>query len=115
MLSLLLASFRIRLPKSAQIQRLNRNSLVPLCNDITTIDKVPVNIMANSHTLFLAPSNSTVQAINDFVTHIEKHAIIAKVINAFKSPVNIYKDMTVIITKNRYNFFTYFTLWQDVY
>ena len=69
--------------------------------------------MANPHTIFLAPSNSTVQIINDFVAQIlfAKYPTIAKVINAFKSPMKMYKGMTVIITENRYKFYsTYFLM-----
>ena len=43
------SSFRVWLPTSVQIQQLNRNSLVSLLDDIITIDKVRVNIMANPH------------------------------------------------------------------
>ena len=73
--------------------------------------------MANPQTLFLAPSNSTVEAINNYVTNIlfKRHTPIAEIINAFKSSMKIYKDMTVIITENRYNFLTNFTCSQQVY
>ena len=73
--------------------------------------------MANPQTLFLAPSNSTLETINNYVTNIlfERHASIAEVIKALKSPVKIYKDMTVIITGNRNNFFTNFTCSQEVF
>ena len=73
--------------------------------------------MANPQTLFLTPSNSTVETINNYVTTIlfETHPPIAEIINAFKSPMKIYKNMTVIITENRYKFLTNFTCSQSVY
>ena len=73
--------------------------------------------MANPQTLFLAPSNSTVETINNYVINIlfERHQPIAEIINAFKSSMKIYKNMTVIITENRYNFLTNFTCSQQVY
>ena len=73
--------------------------------------------MANPQTLFLVPSNSTVETINNYVINIlfERHQPIAEIINAFKSSMKIYKNMTVIITENRYNFLTNFTCSQQVY
>ena len=105
-----LASFRTGLPISAQIKQLNRNSLVSLSNDSITKDKVRVNIEANPHTLFLAPSNSTIETISKYVTEIlfEKHPPIAEVINSFRVPMKIYRHMTVIITENRYSFLSDF-------
>ena len=105
-----LASFRTGLPISAQIKQLNQNSLVSLSNDSITKDKVRVNIEAKPHTLFLAPSNSTVETINKYVTEIlfEKHPPIAEVINSFRVPMKIYRHMTVIIMENRYNFLSNF-------
>ena len=80
-----------------------------------TIDKVRVNVLANPHTLFLAPSNSTAETINRYVTDIlfENHTSLVEVINGFKLPMKIYKDMAVIITENRYSFFTNFTCSQN--
>ena len=100
-----LASFRTGLPISAQIKQLNQNSLVSLSNDSITKDKVRVSIEANPHTLFLAPSNSTIETIKKYVTEIlfEKHPPIAEVINSFREPMKIYRHMTVIIMENRYN------------
>ena len=114
-----LASFRTGLPTSAQIKRLNWNSLMSLSNDSITKDKVRVNIEANSHTLLLAPFNSTVETINKYVTEIlfEKHPPIAEVINSFRIPMKIYRHMTVIITENRYTFlsnFICFTFLSDI-
>ena len=76
-----------------------------------TIEKVCVKILANSQTLFLAPSNSTIEAINKYVTEVllEKHSPIVELINGFSVPMKIYKHMTVIIMENRYNFFSKFT------
>ena len=73
--------------------------------------------MANPQTLFLVPSNSTVETINNYVINIlfERHQPIAEIINAFKSSMKIYKNMIVIITENRYNFLTNFTCPQQVY
>ena len=105
MLFLFLASFRTGLRTSIQIKRSNRNCLVPLSNDIITIEKVRINIVTNPHTLFLAPSNSTVDTINKYVTEVlfENHTPIAEVINSLKVPMKLYKHMTVIIVENRYN------------
>ena len=90
-----------------------------LSNDSITKDKVRVNIEANSHTLLLAPFNSTVETINKYVTEIlfEKHPPIAEVVNSFRIPMKIYRHMTVIITENRYTFlsnFICFTFLSDI-
>ena len=92
-----LASFRTGLPISAQIKQLNQNSLVSLSNDSITKDKVRVNIEAKPHTLFLAPSNSTIETINRVPMK-----------KPFRVPMKIYRHMTVIITENRYNFLSNF-------
>ena len=112
-----LASFRIGLPTSAQIERLNRNALVSLSNDSITKDKVRVNIETNPHTLFLAPSNSTVETINKYVTEVlfQKHLPLAEIMNSFKVPMKIYRHMTVIITENRYNCFSNFISFKICY
>ena len=105
MLVLFLASFTTGLPTSIQIKRLNRNSNVPLSNDIITIEKVRINIVTNPHTLFLVPSNTTVDTINKYVTEVlfENHSPIAEVINSLKVPMKLYKHMTVITVENSYN------------
>ena len=60
--------------------------------------------MASPHTIFLAPTNATVQKINQYVIEplFEKEPVIRYIINGFQTPMSIYKNMTVIVTENRY-------------
>ena len=105
------ASFRIGIPTPKQIDTLNRNALVSLTNDLITTDKIRINLLANPHTLFLAPSNSPVAKLNQHVIEIlfTNHVRIGQVINGIHEPMDIYKYRTVIITENRYFLFFQFT------
>ena len=105
------ASFRIGIPTPKQIDRLNTNALVSLTNDFITTDKIRINLFANPHTLFLAPSNSTVAKLNQQIIEIlfANHVQIAQVMNGIHEPMDIYRNMTVIITENRYFLFFQFT------
>ena len=70
-----------------------------------TEDKVKVNILANPHTLFLAPTNRTVEQINQHVIDIlfAKYKVLRYVTNGLHSTMPIYENVTVIITENRYS------------
>ena len=108
------ASFRIGMPTPTQIERLNRNAFVSLTNDMIINDKIRINILANTHTLFLAPSNSTVAIINQRVIEIlfANHTRIAQVIHGVHVSMDIYRNMIVVITEKSYFFFFSFTCCQ---
>ena len=74
--------------------------------NILTIEKETANALANPQTLFLAPSNSTLETKIKFVTKIlsEQHSQIA-IINGYRVALKIYQHMAVIITENKYIFF----------
>ena len=111
-----LASFRAGIPTHRQLQRLNKNALVSLNDDTVTEEKVKVNIRANPHTLFLAPTNATVERINEFLFNnlFGNENVMLYVINGLHTPMAIYKNMTVIITENRYFLFSHCTFLSNV-
>ena len=92
------------------MDRLNRNSLVSLATDDISADKIRINAHANPNPLFLVPTNTTVNHINQHVigTLFEKERPIGEVTNALMLPMKIYKNITFIITENRYIFFPMF-------
>ena len=110
-----LASFRAGIPTRRQLQLLNKNALVSLHDDNVTEEKVRLNILANPHTLFLTPTNSTVEKINEYVinTLFGNQNVMRYVINGLHVPMPIYKNMTVIITENRYFPFLHQTFLPD--
>ena len=65
-----LASFRMVFRTNKQIHRLNQNALVSHSNHEITQEKVKTNILRNPHTIFLAPTNSTVDKVNNFVINV---------------------------------------------
>ena len=90
-----------------QLRLLNKSALVSLHDDNVTEEKVRVNILANPHTLFLTATNSTVEKkINEYVinTLFGSENVMQYVINGLHIPMPIYKNMTAIITENRYYF-----------
>ena len=103
-----LASFRAGIPTNRQLQRLNKNALVSLNDDTVTEEKVKVNILANPHTLFLAPTNATVERINEFVFNnlFGNENVMLYVINGLHTPVAIYKNMTYYYGKQVFPIFT---------
>ena len=110
-----LASFRAGIPTRRQLQLLNKNALVSLHDGNVTEEKVRLNILANPHTLFLTPTNSTVEKINEYVinTLFGNQNVMRYVINGLDVPMPIYKNMTVIITENRYFPFLHQTFLPD--
>ena len=78
-----------------QIQRLNRNAFVSLHGDTVTEEKVRMNILANPHTLFLAPTNATVEKIHEYVinTLFTKGDVIRYIVNGHHIPMPIYKNI----------------------
>ena len=110
-----LASFRAGIPTHRQLRLLNKNALVSLYDDHITEEKVRVNILANPHTLFLTPTNSTVEKINEYVinTLFGNQNVMRYVINGLHVPMPIYKNMTAIITENRYFPFLHHTFLPD--
>ena len=77
--------------------------MVSLATDDISADKIRINVHANSNTLFLAPTNTTVNVIKQHVidTLFEKETHIGEVANALMLPMKIYKNMTVAIAENR--------------
>ena len=85
--------------------------MVSLSDDFVTEEKVKVNILANPGTIFLAPTNATVERINQYVIDIlfAKDKVLRYVTNGLHSTMPIYQNMTVIITENRYSLvYTFF-------
>ena len=104
------APFRHGIPSKAQIDTLNRNSLVSLATDDISAEKIRINIYANPNTSFLAPRNTTVNIINQHVinTLLENDTPVGDVTNALMLPMKIYRNMTVVITENRYIYYPIF-------
>ena len=103
------------MPTHRQLRLLNKNALVSLYDDDIIEEKVRVNILANPHTSFLTPTNSTVEKINEYVinTLFGNQNVMRYVINGLHVPMPIYKNMTVIITENRYFLFLHHTFLPD--
>ena len=98
-----LAPFRRGFPTNKQIHRLNQNALVSLSNDNITKEKIEINIIANPNTTFLAPRNSTVNTVNNFVIDVlfSNQTPLMTITNGLQDPMMVYRNMTVIITENR--------------
>ena len=75
-----------------------------LHDDTVTEEKDKVNILENPPTLFLTPTNDIVERINKYViyTLFGNQNVMRHVINGFNVPMAIYKNMSAIITENRY-------------
>ena len=99
-----LAPFRCGFPTNKHIHRLNQNALVSLSDDNITKEKVEINLIANPNTIFLASTNSTVNTVNDLIIDVlfSNHAPLITIINGLQQQMAIYRNMTVIITENRY-------------
>ena len=96
-----------------QLCLLNKNTLLSLHDDLLTKDNVEANIVANPHTIFLAPVNATVQKINQYVIEplFKKEPVLRYNINGLQTPMLIYKNMTVIVMEISYfpsSLFVYF-------
>ena len=98
------ATFRIGLPTNKQIHRLNQNAIVSLSNNDITREKVETCITNNPNTIFLAPTNATVDITNNHVLHVlfESDTPLTAVTNGLQSQMPVYRNMTVIIMENRY-------------
>ena len=112
-----LASFRMGFPRNKQIHRLNQNALVSLSNDYITEEKVKRNIFANPHTIFLAPSNSTVDIINNFVINVlfRDQRPLMIITNGLQNHMPIHRHMTLVITENRYSLCTLYFVTVIIY
>ena len=110
-----LTSFRAGLPTHSQLRLLNKNTLVFLYDDKVTEEKVKVNIIANPHTLFLVLNNAIVKKINENVisTVFVNEKIMRYVIHGLHLPMPIYKNMTAIITENKYFLSSHHTFLSD--
>ena len=67
--------------------------MVSLENDVTTKQKVEMNIRINPNTLFLTSSNKTADIINKMVLEIlfTNMTLLGDVIDGNKNPIQIYK------------------------
>ena len=112
-----LTSLPMGLPTNKEIHKLNQNALVSLSNDHITQEKVKTNILTNLHTIFLVPTNSTVDIINNFVINLLfRHQTPFMVItNGLQNQMPIHRNMTVVITENRYSIFTFSVLLVVIY
>ena len=110
-----LTLFRAGLPTHSQLRLLNKNTLVFLYDDKVTEEKVKVNIIANPHTLFLVLNNAIVKKINENVinTVFVNEKIMRYVIHGLHLPMPIYKNMTAIITENKYFLSSHHTFLSD--
>ena len=104
-------------PINKQIHRLNQNALVSLSNDDITEEKVKTNIFANPHTIFLAPTNSTVDIINNFVINVlfRDQRPLMIITNGLQNHMLIHRNMTVVITENRYSLSTFYFVTVIIY
>ena len=86
-----------------------------LHDENVTEEKVRVKILVNPHTLFLTPTNNTVEKINEYVinTLFGNQNGMWYLINGLHVPMPICKNMTVIITENRYLPFLHHTFLPD--
>ena len=102
-----LAPFRRGFPTNKQIHRLNQNALVSLSSDSITKEKIEINVIANPNTIFLAPRNSTVNNVNNFVIDVlfSNHTPLMTITNGLQRPMMVYRNMTVITTENRFAIF----------
>ena len=94
-MSFCLATFRIGLPTNKQIHRLNQNAIVSLSNDDITREKVETYITNNPNTIFLTPTNATVDIINNHVFDVlfESHTPLTVVTNKFQSQMSVYHNI----------------------
>ena len=90
-------------PPTSCINRLNRNALVSLDNDVITKEKIEINIRINPNTVFLTSSNKTANIINQMVLEIlfSNQPILGDVLDGNKQPMKLYKNMIVVVTENR--------------
>ena len=97
------------LPTNKEIHKLNQNALVPLSNEHITQEKVKTNILTNLHTIFLAPTNSTVDIINNLVINLlfRDQTPFMVITNGLQNQMPIHRNMGVVITENRYSIFTF--------
>ena len=104
-------------PINKQIHRLNQNALVSLSNDDITEEKVKTNIFANPHTIFLAPTNSNVDIINNFVINVlfRDQRPLMIITNGLQNHMPIHRNMTVVITENRYSLSTFYFVTVIIY
>ena len=91
------------MPPTSCINRLNRNALVSLDNDVIAKEKIEINIRVNPNTVFLTNSNKTANIINQMVLEIlfSNQPILGDVLDGNKQPMKLYKNMTVVVTENR--------------
>ena len=88
-------------PPMSCINRLNRNALVSLDNDVITKEKIEINISINPNTVFLTNSNKTADVINQMVLEIlfSNQPLLGGVLDGNKQPIKLYKNMTVVVTQ----------------
>ena len=105
-----LAPFRRGFPTNKQIHRLNQNALVSLSSDSITKEKIEINVIANPNTIFLAPTNSTVNNVNNFVIDVlfSNHTPLMTITNGLQRPMMVYRNMSYYNRKQVCNFLPYF-------
>ena len=77
---------------------------ISLPRNLLTEEKTQIDIYANPNTTFLASTNATVEEINKHVVKVlfANERPLCYVVNGIQLPMAIYKNITVIITENRY-------------
>ena len=81
----------------------HQNALLLLSNSNITKEKVEINVIANANTIFLAPTNSTVNHVSNFVIDVlfNNHAPLMTIINGLQHQMMTQRNKTVIITESR--------------
>ena len=97
------AQFRLAVPPTAAIARLNQNAIVSLDNDIITKEKVEVNIRKNPHTLFLTATNRAANLLKTMAIEVlfSTQLPLANVLDGNRNSMNVYKHILVVVTENR--------------
>ena len=97
------AQFRLPIPPTTAIKRLNQNLIVSFNNDIITKEKVQVNIRTNPHTLFLTAMSRAANLLNTMAIDVlfSTQLPLANVLDGNRNSMNIYKHMLVVVTENR--------------
>ena len=91
------------LPTMSSVNRLSRNALVSLGNDVVTNEKIEMNIRINPNTVFLTTSNKTGDTINKMALdkRFTNQPLLGDVLDRNKQPMQLYENITVVVTENR--------------
>ena len=96
------AQFRLTVPPTTAIARLNQNAIVSLNNDTITKEKVEVNIRTNPHTLFLTATNRAANLLNLMAIDVlfSTQLPLANVLDGKINSMNVYKHTLVVFMQS---------------